>query len=164
LQRREAGSVLVPVKIPESVGLASTLQSLVMKAEGAANHRPWKRMRADRYSDEVGKRLEAGFFIPATNYVNALQYRTCAPEDFLATVLSEVGALHTAVMPITTPTLEQTTYCDGLACPCSFGSVIDSTRTRCCTSPRALGSPPVKQPLADGLLGDRQSRHFPHLW
>src|SRR3982074_3820380 len=27
----------------------------------------------------------------------------------------EVGALHTAVMPITTPTLEQTTYCDGLA-------------------------------------------------
>ena len=27
----------------------------------------------------------------------------------------EVGALHTAVMPITTPTLEQTTYYDGLA-------------------------------------------------
>jgi len=115
LQRREAGSVLVPVKIPESVGLASILHSLVMKAEGAPNHRPWKRTRADRYSDEVGKRLEAGFFIPATDYVNALQQRTYALEDFLATVLSEVGALHTAVMPITTPTLEQTTYCAGLA-------------------------------------------------
>jgi hypothetical protein len=32
LQRREAGSVLVPVKIPASVGLASILHSLVMKA------------------------------------------------------------------------------------------------------------------------------------
>jgi hypothetical protein len=108
LQQREAGSVLVPVKIPESVDFASILHSLVMKAEGAANHRPWKRMWADRYSDEVGKRLEASFFIPATDYVNALQYRTYALEDFLATVLSEVGTLHTAVMPITTPTLEQT--------------------------------------------------------
>src|SRR3977135_3553981 len=31
-------------------------------------------------------------------------------------------------------------------------------------TPTNLGPPTVKQPLADGLLGDRQSRHFTHSW
>jgi aspartyl-tRNA(Asn)/glutamyl-tRNA(Gln) amidotransferase subunit A len=122
---REAGAVIVPVKIPESVALASSLHPLVMKAEGAANHRPWKRTRADRYSDEVGKRLEAGFFIPATDYINALQYRAYALEDFLDNVLSEIDALHTAVLPIPTPTLEQTAYRDG---PGYLDMVVSLTR------------------------------------
>jgi aspartyl-tRNA(Asn)/glutamyl-tRNA(Gln) amidotransferase subunit A len=122
---REAGAVIVPVKIPESVALASSLHPLVMKAEGAANHRPWKRTRADRYSDEVGKRLEAGFFIPATDYINALQYRAYALEDFLDNVLSEIDALHTAVLPIPTPTLEQTAYRDG---PAYLDMVVSLTR------------------------------------
>ena len=96
-----------------------------MKAEGAANHRPWKRTRADRYSDEVAKRLEAGFFIPATDYINALQYRAYALEDFLDNVMSEIDALHTAVLPIPTPTLEQTAYRDG---PAYLDMVVSLTR------------------------------------
>ena len=122
---RAAGAVIVPVKIPDSVALASSLHPLVMKAEGAANHRPWKRTRSDRYSDEVGKRLEAGFFIPATDYINALQYRAYALEDFLDNVMSEIDALHTAVLPIPTPTLEQTTYRDG---PAYLDMVVSLTR------------------------------------
>ena len=122
---RQAGAVIVPVKIPESVALASSLHPLVMKAEGAANHRPWKRTRAEQYSDEVGKRLEAGFFIPATDYINALQYRAYALEDFLGTVMAEIDALHTAVLPIPTPTLEQTAYRDG---PAYLDMVVSLTR------------------------------------
>ncbi len=122
---REAGAVIVPVKIPESVALASSLHPLVMKAEGAANHRPWKRTRAERYSDEVGKRLEAGFFIPATDYINALQYRAYALEDFLENVMSEIDALHTAVLPMPTPTLDQTAYRDG---PAYLDMVVSLTR------------------------------------
>jgi aspartyl-tRNA(Asn)/glutamyl-tRNA(Gln) amidotransferase subunit A len=122
---RAAGAVIAPVKIPDSVALASSLHPLVMKAEGAANHRPWKRTRSDRYSDEVGKRLEAGFFIPATDYINALQYRAYALEDFLDNVMSEIDALHTAVLPIPTPTLEQTTYRDG---PAYLDMVVSLTR------------------------------------
>jgi aspartyl-tRNA(Asn)/glutamyl-tRNA(Gln) amidotransferase subunit A len=112
---RDAGAILVPVKIPESVSIASSLHPLVMKAEGSANHRPWKRARSAEYSDEVGKRLEAGFFISASDYINALQYRAFALEDFLDTVFSKVDVLHTPVLPIPTPTLAQTAYSNGPA-------------------------------------------------
>jgi aspartyl-tRNA(Asn)/glutamyl-tRNA(Gln) amidotransferase subunit A len=110
---RQAGAALVPAAIPKSVSVASDLHPLVMKAEGSANHRPWKRARADEYSDEVGKRLDAGFFISATDYINALQYRAFALGDFLDAVFSKVDALLTPVLPIPTPTLEQTAYRGG---------------------------------------------------
>ena len=119
------GAEIVPVEIPASVALASSLHPLVMKSEGAANHKVWKRTRTDLYSDEVGKRLEAGFFIPATDYINALQYRAYALEDFLDRVLSKVDLLHTAVLPIPTPTLEQTAYRDG---PAYLDMVVSLTR------------------------------------
>ena len=110
---RDAGAQIVPVRIPDSLSVASDLHPLVMKAEGAANHRPWKRTRNSEYSDEVGKRLEAGFFIPATDYINALQYRVFAIEDILENVFSKVDVLHTPVLPIPTPTLQQTAYSNG---------------------------------------------------
>jgi len=112
---RQAGATVVPVKVPESIFIASNLHPLVMKAEGSANHKPWKRTRSAEYSDEVGKRLEAGFFIPASDYINALQYRLYALEDFLDAIFSEVDVLHTPLMPIPTPTLEQTAYSNGPA-------------------------------------------------
>jgi aspartyl-tRNA(Asn)/glutamyl-tRNA(Gln) amidotransferase subunit A len=122
---RDAGAVIVPVRTPESVSIASNLHPLVMKAEGAANHRIWKRTRADKYTEEVGRRLEAGFFIPATDYINALQYRAYALEDFLDNVFSDVDVLHTPVLPIPTPTLEQTAYRDG---PAYLNMVVSLTR------------------------------------
>jgi aspartyl-tRNA(Asn)/glutamyl-tRNA(Gln) amidotransferase subunit A len=122
---RSAGAILVPVKIPESVALSSSLHPLVMKAEGAANHRPWKQTRADEYSEEVGKRLEAGYFILATDYINALQYRAFALQDVLENVFSQVDVLHTPVLPIPTPTLEQTAYSNG---PAYLKMVVSLTR------------------------------------
>jgi aspartyl-tRNA(Asn)/glutamyl-tRNA(Gln) amidotransferase subunit A len=86
-----------------------------MKAEGAANHRPWKRTRNTEYSEEVGKRLEAGFFISAVDYINALQYRVFALEEFTGAVFSHVDALLAPVLPIPTPTLQQTAYSSGPA-------------------------------------------------
>ena len=96
-----------------------------MKAEGAANHRPWKQTRADEYSEEVGKRLEAGYFILATDYINALQYRAFALQDILENVFSQVDVLHTPVLPIPTPTLEQTAYSNG---PAYLKMVVSLTR------------------------------------
>jgi aspartyl-tRNA(Asn)/glutamyl-tRNA(Gln) amidotransferase subunit A len=112
---RRAGAALVPVNIPQSVSIASELHPLVMKAEGSANHRPWKRARTTEYSEEVGKRLEAGFFISASDYINALQYRVFALEEFLDAVYSKADVLLTPVLPIPTPTLEQTAYSNGPA-------------------------------------------------
>lgn len=122
---RAAGATIVTVKIPESVAVVSAIHPLVMKAEGSANHRTWKRTRTDEYSDEVGKRLEAGYFISATDYINALQYRVFALQDFLDHVLSQVDVLHTAVLPIPTPTLEETSYRDG---PTYLKMVVSLTR------------------------------------
>jgi aspartyl-tRNA(Asn)/glutamyl-tRNA(Gln) amidotransferase subunit A len=110
---RCAGATPVSVNIPRSVSLASGLHPLIMKAEGAANHKPWKRAHAAKYSDEVGKRLEAGFFILATDYINALQYRVFALEEFLDDVFGKADVLLTPVLPIPTPSLEQTAYSNG---------------------------------------------------
>jgi aspartyl-tRNA(Asn)/glutamyl-tRNA(Gln) amidotransferase subunit A len=110
---RSAGAIIVPVKIPDSVTKSSEIHPLVMKAEGAANHRPWKQAYAADYSEEVGKRLEAGYFILATDYINALQYRAFALQDVLQKVYSQVDVLHTPVLPIPTPTLDQTSYSNG---------------------------------------------------
>jgi aspartyl-tRNA(Asn)/glutamyl-tRNA(Gln) amidotransferase subunit A len=112
---RQAGATLVHVDIPKSFSLCSDLHPLIMKAEGAANHRPWKRTRNAEYSEEVGKRLEAGFFISAVDYVNALQYRVFALEEFTGAVFGHVDALLAPVLPIPTPTLEQTAYSNGPA-------------------------------------------------
>lgn len=112
---RQAGATLVHVDIPKSVSLASDLHPLVMKAEAATCHRPWKRTRAAEYSEEVGKRLEAGYFIAAVDYLNALQYRIFALEEFLGAVFAHADALLTPVLPIPTPTLEQTAYSNGPA-------------------------------------------------
>ena len=112
---RQAGATLVQVDIPKSVSLTSELHPLVMKAEGAANHRPWQRSRKTEYSEEVGKRLEAGFFISAVDYINALQYRVFALEEFTGAVFSHVDALLAPVLPMPTPTLEQTAYSNGPA-------------------------------------------------
>ena len=51
------------------------IHPLVMKAEGAANHLSTMREREADYTFEVGHRLHAGFFIPATSYIRALKLR-----------------------------------------------------------------------------------------
>lgn len=122
---RGCGAEIVPVSIPDELALASKLHPLIMKAEGAANHRPWKRTRAGEYSDEVGKRLEAGFFIPATDYINALQFRAHGLEVFMREVMSKIDVLHTPVLPLPTPTLAQTAYRDG---PAYLNMVVALTR------------------------------------
>ena len=119
------GAALVPVAMPALLDTVSAIHPLVMKAEGAANHLPWKRGRDADYSDEVGKRLQAGFFIPATDYINALQYRAGALQVFADAVFPACDALLTPVLPMPTPTLADTAYRDG---PAYLKMVVGLTR------------------------------------
>ena len=119
------GASLVPVAMPALLDTVSAIHPLVMKAEGAANHLPWKRDRDADYSDEVGKRLQAGFFIPATDYINALQYRAHALRAFADAVFGACDALLTPVLPMPTPTLADTAYRDG---PAYLKMVVGLTR------------------------------------
>ena len=119
------GATLVPVAMPALLDTVSAIHPLVMKSEGAANHLPWKRARDADYSDEVGKRLQAGFFIPATDYINALQYRAHALRVFADAVFGACDALLTPVLPMPTPTLADTAYRDG---PAYLKMVVGLTR------------------------------------
>ena len=119
------GATLVPVAMPALLDTVSAIHPLVMKSEGAANHLPWKRGRDADYSDEVGKRLQAGFFIPATDYINALQYRAHALRVFADAVFGACDALLTPVLPMPTPTLADTAYRDG---PAYLKMVVGLTR------------------------------------
>ena len=119
------GAALVPVAMPALLDTVSAIHPLLMKAEGAANHLPWKRERDAEYSDEVGKRLQAGFFIPATDYINALQYRAHALRVFMDAVFGACDALLAPVLPMPTPTLADTAYRDG---PAYLKMVVGLTR------------------------------------
>ena len=119
------GARLVPVPMPALLDTVSATHPLVMKCEGAANHLPWKRAQDEDYSDEVGKRLQAGFFIPATDYINALQYRAHALRTFADAVFGACDALLTPVLPMPTPTLADTAYRDG---PAYLKMVVGLTR------------------------------------
>lgn len=112
---KSRGARIIKVKMPDVVNKVAEIHPLVMKAEGSANHGAWKRAHAEDYSEEVSKRLEAGFFIPASDYINALQYRGAALQEFSDTVFSKIDVLHTPVLPMPTPSLEATAYSDGPA-------------------------------------------------
>ncbi len=119
------GAEVVSVAMPALLDTVSAIHPLLMKVEGAANHLPWKRARDGDYSDEVGKRLQAGFFIPATDYVNALQYRAHALRVFADAVFGKCDALLAPVLPTPTPTLADTAYRDG---PAYLKMVVGLTR------------------------------------
>jgi len=122
---KSRGARIIKVKMPDVVDKVAEIHPLVMKAEGSANHAAWKRAHPEAYSEEVGRRLEAGFFIPAGDYINALQYRGAALQEFSDEVFSKVDVLHTPVLLMPTPTLEDTAYSDG---PAYLNMVVALTR------------------------------------
>jgi aspartyl-tRNA(Asn)/glutamyl-tRNA(Gln) amidotransferase subunit A len=93
----------------------SDLHPLVMKAEGAANHLEWMRARPEDYTPEVRNRLQAGFFVPATDYIQALKLRGRFLSDFSRNVFASVDLLLTPVLSGMVPTIAETTNRRGAA-------------------------------------------------
>ncbi|MBV8169029.1 MAG: amidase [Alphaproteobacteria bacterium] len=122
---RELGATVVPVELPDWIYEASDLHPLVMKAEGAANHFNWMHDHRDDYSAEVGNRLEAGFFVLATDYIQAVKLRGVFLKDLMASVFAEVDMLHTPVMIRPLPTIEETRTSSG---PAYLDMVVSLTR------------------------------------
>jgi Asp-tRNA(Asn)/Glu-tRNA(Gln) amidotransferase A subunit family amidase len=85
----------------------------------------------------------------ATDYINALQNRAFGIKDVLENVFSQVDAIHTPVLPMPTPTLDQTAYQDG---PAYLQMVVSLTRN---TRPiNFLGLPALSVPCGytpDGM-------------
>src|SRR5260370_5650646 len=66
-------------------------------------------MEADaHYANEVRTRMEAGFFIPATQYIDALRLRAHFVREFLETAMDGVDAVLLPAIPFPIPTIAET--------------------------------------------------------
>lgn len=93
--------------------MIAELHPLVMKAEGAANHMNAMRARPNEYTPEVYNRLQAGFFVPASDYIQALKLREEFHASFIASAFSVTDILLTPALRAPLPTRQLTTGLQG---------------------------------------------------
>jgi aspartyl-tRNA(Asn)/glutamyl-tRNA(Gln) amidotransferase subunit A len=79
-----------------------------MQAEASAQHAQWMRGRPGDYSPAVRARLEAGYAIPATVYLETLRLRAAWLERFCAQTLGEADLYLVPTIPVPLPTREAT--------------------------------------------------------
>jgi aspartyl-tRNA(Asn)/glutamyl-tRNA(Gln) amidotransferase subunit A len=113
---------------PPDFDTLSTHCLVVMQSEASAQHANWMRERPAEYGSAVRARLEAGFAIPATAYLEVLRARAAWLERFCATTLSGADLYLVPAMTTTTPTLEQTGPKGGADMPTLLSRVTRLTR------------------------------------
>jgi aspartyl-tRNA(Asn)/glutamyl-tRNA(Gln) amidotransferase subunit A len=113
---------------PPDVDTLSAHCMVVMQAEASAQHLKWMRERPADYGSAVRARLEAGYAIPATVYLEALRLRAVWLERFCATSLSGADLYLLPGLALPVPTLEQTGPKGGADMPRLLGEVTRLTR------------------------------------
>ncbi len=113
---RRAGFTVKDVALPpDLLEEVAELHPLVMKSEGAANHTPTMREQEADYTFEVGHRLHAGFFIPASHYIRALKLRGQYLRAFAKAAFTQADLILAPVLAIPVPTIAETTGRTGKA-------------------------------------------------
>jgi aspartyl-tRNA(Asn)/glutamyl-tRNA(Gln) amidotransferase subunit A len=100
------GAKITGVSLPDFTALYRAAEVMV-KCEAAALHRPWMEANAP-YANQVRTRMDAGFFIPATQYIDALRLRAHFVREFLQTAMDGVDAVMLPAIPFPIPTIEET--------------------------------------------------------
>jgi aspartyl-tRNA(Asn)/glutamyl-tRNA(Gln) amidotransferase subunit A len=134
------GAELVDVTVPEQERLY-TISDAVSKSEAATMHGRWIRERPQDYSLFVRSRIEAGFHIPATRYLEAVALRGRILSDFVSRVFDKADVLFTPVLPIQVPKLSETEA----GTPADVQRVIVAL-TRCTRNINYLGLPALSVP------------------
>ncbi|WP_422010922.1 amidase [Reyranella sp.] len=101
------GTKVSTVTLPDFTALYRAAEVMV-KCEAAAMHRPWMEKTPELYANQVRTRMEAGFFIPATQYIDALRLRAHFVTEFLSTAMDGVDAVLLPAIPFPLPTIEET--------------------------------------------------------
>jgi aspartyl-tRNA(Asn)/glutamyl-tRNA(Gln) amidotransferase subunit A len=101
------GARVVPVELPDP-RVIYALTNLVNKAEAATIHGQWIRDRYDDYSLSAVNRIEAGFHVPATHYLDALRLRAPLLEQFADQVFAHADVVHMPVLGMPVPTVDAT--------------------------------------------------------
>jgi aspartyl-tRNA(Asn)/glutamyl-tRNA(Gln) amidotransferase subunit A len=108
----DVSEVHMPVELLQDV---ADLHPLVMKAEAAAHHAVLLRDCPDLYTPQVGTRLQAGLFIPASDYLAALRVRGRLLRDFLQVAFAQCDMLLTSTLATRIPTIADTSAATGQA-------------------------------------------------
>ncbi len=101
------GARVTAATIPDFTALYRAAE-VIVKCEAASMHRPWMEKQPEAYANQVRTRAEAGFFIPATQYIDALRMRAHFVSEFLATAMPDVDAILLPAIPFPVPTIEAT--------------------------------------------------------
>lgn len=101
------GAKVSIVTLPDFTALYRAAEVMV-KCEAAAMHRPWMEKTPELYANQVRTRMDAGFFIPATQYIDALRLRAHFVTEFLSTAMDGVDAVLLPAIPFPLPTIEET--------------------------------------------------------
>jgi len=100
----------------------------LMQSEASAQHAQWMRQRPQDYSSAVRARLEAGFAIPAAQYLEVLRLRASWLERFCATTLGKAELYLCPAIAVPIPTREETGARGGAQMPKMLADVTRLTR------------------------------------
>ncbi len=104
---KSLGVRLVPVAFSDLAAMYRHCE-IIVRSEAASMHAAWMRERPQDYSAYMRARIDGGFFIPATWYIQALSHRGPALAAFLEGVMSKCDVLHLPTVPIQVPAVSET--------------------------------------------------------
>jgi aspartyl-tRNA(Asn)/glutamyl-tRNA(Gln) amidotransferase subunit A len=101
---KATGAEVVSVDLPDP-SVAFELAEIIVKSEAAALHEPWLRERPGDYSIAIRSVIEAGLFIPAVHYLQAVRLRAKLLDEFCREVFSKVDVVLLPATPMAAPLL-----------------------------------------------------------
>jgi len=141
------GARIVKVTVPDLRPLYR-LGDAIAKCEAATIHGKWIRTRPMDYGKVVLSRIEAGFHVPATRYLEAISLRGRYLAEFMEAVFEKVDVLHTPLLPVPVPTIEETGYTGSADVPEAIASMTKLTRPV-----NYLGLPALSVPCGFDRMG-----------
>jgi len=99
---RSIGCVVVDVDLPDPTPL-SQLNDIISKSEAATIHRKWVIECPEQYGGHVRSRIESGFAVPATRYLEALSMREAITREFVENVFGTCDVVCTPTLPVVAP-------------------------------------------------------------
>ena len=141
------GCEIVDLEMPDPERIYD-LTNVINKCEAAALHDEWIRSRPEDYSISVRARMEAGFFVPATRYIQAQRLRPRVLMEFDEAVFTRADVLFTPVTSIPVPRIEEAAITRSADAP----RIIDAV-TRCTRWVSYLGYPALSVPCGFTELG-----------
>jgi aspartyl-tRNA(Asn)/glutamyl-tRNA(Gln) amidotransferase subunit A len=101
------GAMVEEISVPE-VATAIGASTAILASEVSAYHEERLRSRPEDYGDEVRARLETGFFIAATDYLQGQRVRRLLTAQFQE-LLTKYDAVLCSTVPATAPRMDQET-------------------------------------------------------